>query len=472
MIEKGSDVNAVSETIGPVINAAIRSGTVDAVRLVMSGDIHFDFDYTKCEAPLSLSAGISEPGLFRDILQSGRAKWLQNAKLVDQALVAASYSGRLESVTILLDFAHSYTNNTLENAVLSAALENKWPTVDALLDYIIKDTTQGNRRDVMLDEVFHLATTSREEQLSILEKIWTFKSGSISKAVCDYSLYQAAALNKTSTVDWLLDTCDANANATSERPSSTAAYQASSSLLNDLWNPLNAAASSGNVAMLKSLIRKDAEIDGVRGYALQLAASEGHKEAVETLLEQGALVDRKVADSDELGFFDGTALQAACDNKRVEVVRCLLEHGANPNLGGGTFTSPIIATTQKAQTEILELLVRAPGIDVNVVGSEDHSTPLINAAANMSLSAVKLLIQHGASIDAKNSAGDTALIMAAWRGDEDCVELLCNEGADVTYRSPGRGLAIVAAASALHPSCATVLADKMGLNIETYREQG
>ena len=39
MIEKGSDVNAVSETIGPVINAAIRSGTVDAVRLVMSGPL-------------------------------------------------------------------------------------------------------------------------------------------------------------------------------------------------------------------------------------------------------------------------------------------------------------------------------------------------------------------------------------------------------------------------------------------------
>jgi ankyrin repeat protein len=264
----------------------------------------------------------------------------------------------------------------------------------------------------------------------------------------------------------------ANANATSERPSSTITYQSNPALLSDLWNPFNAAASFGNAAMLNSLIRKGARIDGDREYALQLAASEGHTEAVQTLLKHGALADRRVADSEELGFFDGTELQAACDNKRVEVVRCLLEHGANPNLGGGTFSSPIIAATQKAQPEILELLVRAPGIDLNVVGSDDLSTPLINAAANMSMSAVKLLIQHGAEIDAKNAAGDTALIMAAWRGDEDCVKLLCNEGADVTYRSPGRGLAIVAAASALHPSCATVLADKMGLNIETYREQG
>ena len=78
----------------------------------------------------------------------------------------------------------------------------------------------------------------------------------------------------------------------------------------------------------------------------------------------------------------------------------------------------------------------------------------------------------GTGLDGCDANGRTPLLWAAWRGDEDCVELLCNEGADVTYRSPGRGLAIVAAASALHPSCATVLADKMGLNIETYREQG
>jgi ankyrin repeat protein len=116
--------------------------------------------------------------------------------------------------------------------------------------------------------------------------------------------------------------------------------------------------------------------------------------------------------------------------------------------------------------------VEAPGIDVNVFSSEDNSSPLINAATYMSIDSVELLIRNGANLDTKDAAGDTALIKAAWKGDQHCVTLLCNEGADVTYRSPLRGLAISAAADGQNPVCATILADRMGGKIETYREQG
>lgn len=238
------------------------------------------------------------------------------------------------------------------------------------------------------------------------------------------------------------------------------------------WDPLNGAASSGNVPITKSLLNKGAHVFGERVYALQLAARDGHADAVDLLLQHGASVNRIVADSEEFGFFGATALQAACDNKRVGVVSALLKYDADSNLGGGAFTNPITATTQKSQHEILNLLLEAPGIDVNVFGGEDQSTPLINAATYMSIDSVELLVRHGAELDTKNSAGDTALIMASWKGDNESVVLLCNEGADVTYRSPHRGLAIAAAADGLHPECATILADRMGGKIESYREQG
>ena len=135
LINQKANVNALSQKDGPVINAAIRSGTVDAVQQIMHGDVSFLMDYTKCDAPLSLSAGLSEPSLFRDILETGKEKWLQNVKLLDQALIAASYSNRLESLRILLKFPHVYTNNTLEDAMLSAATEKNWAVVNELLDY-------------------------------------------------------------------------------------------------------------------------------------------------------------------------------------------------------------------------------------------------------------------------------------------------------------------------------------------------
>jgi ankyrin repeat protein len=471
LMEKEANVNALSKTIGPVINAAIRSGTVEAVQLIMSGAVHFDVDYITYDPPLSLSAGISEPSLFKDILTSGRAKWLQNVKLLDQALIAASYSGRLQSVCILLEFDHIYTNNTVQTAVLSAAIEKNWASVNELLDHAIKDTAVGNRRDVQLDDTFYFAATNREERLAILEKIWSFTNHSISQDILNFSLYQAANLNKHATVEWLLERCGADPNTSAERPQSIAHY-ASVASSSDFWNPLNAAASSGNIPIMKALIRKGAEVEGKRVYALQLAARDGHAEAVDILLKHGADVNKVLADSEELGFFSTTALQAACDNKRVGVVGALLKHDADPNLGGGAFTNPITAATQKSQPEILKLLLDAPDIEVNVVGGEDKSTPLINAATYMSIDSVELLVRRGAELDTQNAMGDTALIMASWKGDKDCVVLLCNEGADVTYRSPHRGLAIAAAADGLHPECATILADRMGGKIESYREQG
>jgi hypothetical protein len=103
---------------------------------------------------------------------------------------------------------------------LSAALEKNWAAVNELLDYAIKDTAQGNRRDVKLDDTFYLAATSREEHIPILEKIWTFTNRSIAKDICNFSLYQATVLNKDSTVDWLLNSCNANPNTSAERPHS------------------------------------------------------------------------------------------------------------------------------------------------------------------------------------------------------------------------------------------------------------
>lgn len=437
----------------------------------MDEDVRFDLDYTKSDAPLSLSARLSEPSLFQDILETGREKWLQNAKLLDQALIEASYNGRLESVRILLKFPHVYTSNTLEKAILQAALERKWATVIELLDYVTKDAKNGTRREIKLEDPFYLAATSREDRIDVLDKIWTFTDHDITQEVRDFSLYQATVAKKDTTVVWLLDICGANANGLAEKPAFVDSETAIASSA-DFWTPLNAAASTGNISLVKSLLDKGATIDDGRGYALHLAASEGHTDVVRLLVERGADVNRFAASSEELGFFSSTALQVACEHNRIGVVDTLIKNGADPNLGGGALTNPISAATQMAQPDILMLLLEATNIDVNVVGGEDESTPLINAAMHMSTEAVNLLIQKGADVNARNAAGDTPLIMAAARGEKACVDLLCDNEADVTYRSPRRGLAIQVAAEGLHPLCAHTLAERMGGTIDDYRERG
>lgn len=471
LIRNGANVNALKEGTGPVINAAILSGTVEAVKSVMDGDVRFDLDYTKCDPPLSLSAGRSEPALFQKILETGKAKWLQNVKLLDQAVIAASAGGKLESVRILLRFQHTYTNDTIQIAVYGAAAEKKWSVVGELLDYVVDNVTHERRRDISLDDVFYLAAVSREDRADILEKIWHFQDHSIQHGILDYSLYHATILKKISTVTWLLDVCHASSNAGSEPPKFFFSDHANAVVSQDYRNALNAAASTGQLALVEILLSRGAEVDCDWGVALQLAASEGYVSIVDALLSHGARVDKTIAESEELNLSSGTALQAACTNGRLGVVETLIKHGADPNLGHG-HKLPIISATQRSDSDILVALLDSPATDINVNDGESQTTPLIYAAANMPAEAVGLLVRRGAKIDARNAAGDTALIMAAWKGDRACVELLCNAKADVTYRSPRRGLAIQVAANEAHPECAHVLAERMGGTIASHREQG
>lgn len=53
---------------------------------------------------------------------------------------------------------------------------------------------------------------------------------------------------------------------------------------------------------------------------------------------------------------EGTALQAARVGKLSNIVKFLLENGANSNEERGIFTNPIIAATQLGQPDIVELL--------------------------------------------------------------------------------------------------------------------
>ncbi|PIB00567.1 Ankyrin repeat domain-containing protein 17 [Cercospora beticola] len=469
LISQGANINALSQKDGPVINAAILSGAVKAVEKIMEGDVHFDLDYSQYDAPLSLSARILESNLFADILENGRDKWLENAKLLDRALISASYNAPVETVRILLRFPHSYTNNTMEKAILSAAEEKKWHSVHELLDHVISGSKAGRPWNFSVDDAFYLAATTREENLDVLNKLWYFSKQSITPNVRDFSLYQATVMKKDATVLWLLETCGANANATASKPDLVG--PATAATVADYATALNAAASRGMTNLVSSLLQKGANLDGESGYALHLAAREGHDKVVQILLDRDAAVDKEVPNSEDIGFFSSTALQAACENNKVEVIKILLARGANPNLGGGASSNPITAATERGLPEVLNLLLQHPRIDVNVTGGSENSTPLINAATHMPMETVKSLIEHGADVNALNARGDSALIMAAQKGEKATVELLCNHGADVTYRSPQRGLPIQVAAESLNALCAWVLAERMADMIETYRQK-
>lgn len=224
-------------------------------------------------------------------------------------------------------------------------------------------------------------------------------------------------------------------------------------------NALTAAAYDGTMHIVKMLLDAGADVNAPEGYAIQAAAAQGHYEVLQELLGRGADVNALTTHEN---FLEGTALQGATVTGQTEIVRLLLESGADPNHGSGEVSPPIIAATRGAEAEILELLINAkPKIDV--FGGPDMSTPLINAAAFMPVSSVEQLLAAGADINLADNDGDTALIIASWRGDEDAVKCLLKNGADIMQSSPQTGNPLKAALDQGNTECLELLVDHVSL---------
>lgn len=97
--------------------------------------------------------------------------------------------------------------------------------------------------------------------------------------------------------------------------------------------------------------------------------------------------------------------------KDVNQVEFLLKHGANVNVLERTFSrdalNPIHLASEYGPIEIVKLLLDH-GADVNTKTSF-NATPLHFAAQGKYISIAKLLIDRGAQVDAKDNAGRTPL---------------------------------------------------------------
>lgn len=163
------------------------------------------------------------------------------------------------------------------------------------------------------------------------------------------------------------------------------------------------------------------------GTALQAAGYQGTVENVKILLDRGAIVNPDVS-----GEY-GTPLTAACAQGNTEIVRLLLDHRADPNCEGGEYGFAIVAASEGGNEDILRLLLsHEANVDVNVK-SPSGETPLTNAALELPLSCLELLVQHGAWLHVRDEDQDTALTNAASTGDSDSVRYLLEQGLDVQH---------------------------------------
>ena len=209
---------------------------------------------------------------------------------------------------------------------------------------------------------------------------------------------------------------------------------------------------SENLAIVELLLDAGANVDAVneRGQtSLHRAATHGDPEIVELLLERGANVNAL----DETG---DTPLSEALRGRQIfledglGVVRLLLEHGADPDVGGelgwAVRNDDVEATAllldygadanwadsdgltllhMVDSVDVAELLLDH-GADVNVGDNIAHWTPLHAAVTARNPDLIALLLERGADIEVQDSNGATPLKIAilaanpAWPLSNSC----------------------------------------------------
>ncbi len=215
--------------------------------------------------------------------------------------------------------------------------------------------------------------------------------------------------------------------------------------------PLHYAAMSGDKQTVELLLSKGADVNTKRMWLkggrlcitpLFSAMEAGRKEVVELLVSKGAKVSefhlaaylgdieklRKcLQDGIDINSQDDycygwTALCAAANSGKKEIVEFLISKGANVDAKGGIGGTPLYYAASHNYEDIVDLLL-AKGANVNAKNEGGYI--LLNYAIwDHSKDAVKLLISKGANVSAKDGEGYTPLVYAIWEGDKDMVKLL------------------------------------------------
>ncbi|KAF7973986.1 hypothetical protein HWV62_13589 [Athelia sp. TMB] len=171
---------------------------------------------------------------------------------------------------------------------------------------------------------------------------------------------------------------------------------------------------------------------GPKGTALQMASGRGDIDIVRLLLEYGA-------DGNAPAGPKGTALQIASGRGDIDIVRLLLEYGADGNAPAGPKGTALQAVFNWAHPDQREYYGSRDRYPPSLVGTDEPDfTSLALQPSRRGYDIVRLLLEHGADVNAP--AGyvhegveykRTALQIATYHGEFDIVQLLVERGADV-----------------------------------------
>jgi ankyrin repeat protein len=164
------------------------------------------------------------------------------------------------------------------------------------------------------------------------------------------------------------------------------------------------AAAEGNSRKVRKIIEDGTDVDslGRDGQSpLIIAVSFNQPDSVMALLDLGAELDRYVRRSST------SPVRRAAGLDDTVILKMLLDHGADPNLGAEWRDAPIVALADAGDRQAVELLAEA-GADVNGRGLNDD-TAMIAASRHAHYEIVLYLLEQGADYKLINRSDDSLI---------------------------------------------------------------
>lgn len=421
-------------------------GYTDIIRLLLTYENYAIFD--DIDQSLRLAAADGHAECVKVLVDKTRAIDPVDAE-GNTALHLAGSHGHAEVVSILLDSAKiskDLPNEGRMTAIHLAAREGQAQAVMAMLEH----GCAAEMRTANGDTPMHVAAA--KGNVNVLEVLCAEKPsiGNIKNHDDETPLILAAKRGLVAVVKQLLHVPG----------SMSTSKETGGESLSEVWGgfyPLHTAALEGHDELVRFLVTEEGYDINIRRNThqqtpLHIAVQSKSATMITLLMDLGA--DVAAADEDKdtalhiavmnnleacralLSHISGSGVKAinlpggdgesplhqACAWGNVEIVRLLVDKGADCHMRNTEGWTPLHTAASWGQSSVVTLLLDK-GADYRAL-TDSKSTPIILAAENGSAETIAVLIEAGAAADAVNSEGATALHGTAQAGHLDCVELL------------------------------------------------